>query len=79
MLQDMDSMETSRMFYVKVGMFTHLEQSKMSPLTVNKTGINSLTVQYNLIVSVSFMYYPRDYVRQTTADIPSLEQCPIQC
>jgi len=55
MLQVMDTMEASCVFYVKVGTFTHLEQSKISLLTVNKSGIVTLTVQHNMIVSVIFM------------------------
>jgi len=42
-------------FYVKVGPFTHLEQSEISLLTVNKMGIVRLTVQHDLIASISFM------------------------
>jgi len=33
MVQDMDNMEASCVFYVKVGTFTNLEQSKISLLT----------------------------------------------
>jgi hypothetical protein len=55
MLQVMDNMEPSCIFYVKVGTFTHLEQSKISLLTVNKSGIVTLTVQHDMIVSVIFM------------------------
>jgi len=55
MLQDMDNMEASFVFYVKVGMFTYLEQCKNVLLTVNKTGIVRLTVHHDLIASVSFM------------------------
>jgi len=55
MLQVMDNMEASGIFYVKVGMFTHLEQSKTSLLTVNKSGIDKLSVQHDLIGSISFM------------------------
>jgi len=65
MLQDMENMEASCVFYVKVGMFTHLEQSKISLLTVNKLGIVRLTVQHDMIVSVIFMKYPGDYLRPT--------------
>jgi len=43
MLQDMDNMEASFVFYVKVGTFTNLEQSKNAVLTVNKMGIVKLT------------------------------------
>jgi len=35
----------SCLLYVKVGMFTHLEPSKISLLLVNKTEIVRLTVQ----------------------------------
>jgi len=73
----MDKMEASCVFYVKVGMFTHLEQSKISLLTVNIKGKVRLTVHHNSIVIVSFMYYPRDYLRQTSADILCLNQCSI--
>jgi hypothetical protein len=55
MLQVMDNMEASLVFYVKVGMFTHLEQSKISRFTVNKSGIVTLTVQHDMIVSIIVM------------------------
>ena len=51
MLQDMDNMKASCVFNVKVGTFTHLEQSKTSLLNANKRGIFRLTVQHDLIVS----------------------------
>jgi len=73
----MDNMEASCVFYVKVGTFTHLEQSKISLLTVNKSRIVTLTIQHDKIVSVIFMKYPGDYLRQTSADVLSLEQHPI--
>jgi len=55
MLQVMDNMEVSCVFYVKVSTFTHLKQSKIALLTVNKSGIVTLTVQHDMIVSVSSM------------------------
>jgi len=55
MLQVMDNMEVSCIFYFKVSTFTHLEQSKTTQLTVNKSRIITLTVQHDMIVSVSFM------------------------
>jgi hypothetical protein len=76
-LQVMDNIEVSCVFYVKVSTFTHLEQSKIGLLTVNKSGIVTLTVQHDMIVSVSFMLYPGDYLRQTSADVRSLELHPI--
>jgi len=74
MLQVVDNMEASCVFYVKVSTFTHLEQSKISLLTVNTPGIVTLTVQHDMIVSVIFMQYPGDYLRQTSADVLSLQQ-----
>jgi hypothetical protein len=62
MLQDMDNMEACCVCYVKVGMFTHLEQSKISFLCVNKSVIVTLTVQHDMIVSMIFMQYPGDYL-----------------
>jgi hypothetical protein len=54
MLQVMDNMEATCVFYVKVSTFTHLEQSKISLLTVNISGIVTLTEQHDMIVSVIF-------------------------
>jgi len=44
MLQDMDHMEASCVFCVKVGRFHQLEQSKISVLSVTSVGIVMLTV-----------------------------------
>jgi hypothetical protein len=77
MLKIMDNMEVSCVFYVKVSTFTHVEQSKIALLTVNKSGIITLTIQHDIIVRVSFMQYPREYLRQTSADVLSLELHPI--
>ena len=55
MLQGMNNMEASCVFYVKVGTFTHLELNKNSLLTVNKMGKVRLTVRHDLSASVSFM------------------------
>jgi len=77
MLQDMDSMKASGVCYIKVGKLNHLERSQIWLVTVNKTGIVRLTVQYNMIVSVCFMYYPGGFLRQTSADILFLKECPI--
>ena len=78
MLQDIHNMEASCVFYVKVGTFTHLDQSKIFLLPVNTTAIVRLTVQHDLIASVGFMYDPGDPLRQISADVLSLIQCPIQ-
>jgi len=52
MLQEMDHMDASCVFYVKVGRFGKFEQSKISILTVTSLGIVMLIVHYNLIISV---------------------------
>jgi len=52
MLQEMDHMEASCVFYVKVGRFDQFEQSKISVLTVTSLGIVMLTVHCDLIISV---------------------------
>jgi len=51
----LDNMAVSCVFYVKVSTFTHVEQSKTALSTVNESGIMTLTVQHDLIVSVSFI------------------------
>jgi len=56
MLQDVDHMEASCIFYVKVGTLGQHEHSKFCVLTVTKLGIVMLTVQEDSIFSVSFMY-----------------------
>ena len=77
MLQDMDTMEASCIIYVKVGIFNQHNQSKICLLTVNNMRIVRLIVQHNLIVSVSFLYYLTNFLRQTLAIILSLEECHI--
>jgi len=77
MLQDMNNTEGSCVFYVKVSKFTHLEQSKTSLSAVNNLGIVRLTGQHDLIVNISFMNYPRNSLRQTSADVHSVEYWPI--
>jgi hypothetical protein len=48
MLQEMDHMEASCVFYVMVGRFDQFEQSKISVLTVTSLGIVMVTVHYNI-------------------------------
>jgi hypothetical protein len=77
MLHDIDNMEATCVFCIKVSTFTHVDQSETTLLTVSESGMVRLNVQHDLIVSVSFIYYPGNYFRQTSADILSLEQYPI--
>jgi hypothetical protein len=55
MLEVMDNMEVNCFFYVKLSTFTHIKQSKIALLNVNISGIVTLTIQHDMIVSVSFM------------------------
>jgi len=55
MLQDIDHLGASRVFYVKVRTFDQLEQSKICVLTVILVGIVTLIVRYDMIVRVCFM------------------------
>jgi len=55
MLQDMDHMEASRVFYVKVRTFDQLEPSKICVLTVISVGIVTLIVRHDMKVSECFM------------------------
>jgi hypothetical protein len=52
MLQDLDHMEASCIFYVMVGRFDQFKQSKISILMVTSLGIVMLTVHDHLIVNV---------------------------
>jgi hypothetical protein len=52
MWQEMDHIQASCVFYVKVGRFDQFKQSKISVLTVTLQGIVTLTIHYVLIVSV---------------------------
>jgi len=76
-LQVMGNVEARCVFYVKVGMCTDVEQNIISQLSVEQWGIQTLTVRYDMIVSVIFMKYPMDYLRQTSADGLSLKLLPI--
>jgi len=55
MLQDMDHMEASCVFYVEVGTLTRLEQSKIYILTITTLGIAMLTIDHDLMFSVCIM------------------------
>jgi len=75
MLQEMDHMEASCVFYVKVGRFDQFEQSKISVLTVTSLGIVMLTVHYDLIVSMWFIWDPGNVFRQTSPEVLSIAEC----
>jgi len=74
MLQDVDHMEASCVFYVMVGNFDQFEQCKISVLTVTSLGIVMLTVHYDSMVSRWFMWDPSDSLRQTSPDVFSVKE-----
>jgi hypothetical protein len=55
MLQDMGHIDESCIFYVKVGMFNQLEQSKTCILTVTALGIVKLTIPHDLMCTICFL------------------------
>jgi len=55
MSQDMNHVETSCIFYVKVVMFDQLEQTKMCVSNVTEMGIAMLTVHHYLILSLFYI------------------------
>jgi hypothetical protein len=60
------------------GWYVYTSRTKQtSLLTVNKMEIVRLTIHHDWIVIVSFMYYLGDYFRETSADVHSLPQCPV--
>jgi hypothetical protein len=73
----MDSMEASCVIYVKVGKLDHFEHNQIWLVTVNTAGIVWLTIQHDMIVRVSFMYYPRQILTETSPDFLFLEGGPV--
>jgi len=63
MLQTMDQIEATCVFYVNVGMFDQLEQNKICNLTVNTLGMVMLAVHHDLMGSICFMQDPGDKLR----------------
>lgn len=76
-MQDMDNMEAYCVFYVKIGILNQLEQSKIFLLTLDEMGILRPSVQHDFTGSISFISDSGDYLRYTSDDILSLEECPV--
>ena len=55
MLQDMDHLEASCIFYFEVGTLNRFEQSKICVLTVTTLGIAMLTVHHDMMFRVCRM------------------------
>jgi len=77
MLQDMQHMEASCLFYVEVGTHNRPEQSKISILTVSTLGVAMLTFHHYMMYSICFMSNPGDNLRQTSVDILSGGECAV--
>jgi hypothetical protein len=75
MLQDMDRMEARCIFHVNVGRFIQLKERKICVLTIALLKIVRLTVHHDLMVNLWSMYDPGDLLRQSSPDIPSVEEC----
>jgi len=76
MLQDMDHMEASRVFYVKVCTFDQHEQSTIFVLTIISSRIVKLTIYHDLLVIMCFMNDPGDVLRQTSPNDLPVEEFP---
>ena len=74
MLHDMDDMKGGCILYVMVGMFDPVKESKVCVLTITKIAIAKLIVQHVMILSLSFMQDPWDFLGQTLPDIVCLEE-----
>jgi len=77
MLQDLDDMEASCISYDKVQTFDQLVWSIICILNVSTMGIVRRNVRHGMIVSVSFMWDPWNFLRQTSADILCPEELPV--
>jgi len=75
MLQDIDYMEASLVFYVKVHMFDQHEQQKISIVTIISFGIVMPNVHHDFIVSMCFMSDSSDELRQASPDDLSIKEC----
>jgi hypothetical protein len=73
----MDDMEASYIFYIKHGTFDKHEQSNIHVLTNTKCGVVMLTIQYDLVIGVSFIKYPWDGLGQSSPDVFSGEGFPV--
>jgi hypothetical protein len=76
-MQDVNHAEASCVFQVKVGMLDRLGQSNICILTVTTLSMARLTIQHYMNFSVCFPYDPRHTLRQTSADILSVEACSV--
>jgi hypothetical protein len=61
---------------MKVGTLTKLNKTKTKFLTVTTIGIAMLTVQTKLPCGVCFMYDTSDAIRQSSANVASVEESP---
>ena len=61
MLQDIDHIEASCIFYVDVGTLNRFGQSKICVLTVTTLGIAMLPIHQDMMFKVFCMQHPREF------------------
>jgi len=57
-------------------MLDHLEQRKICVLNVTTLGIAKLTIQHYTMFSVCFLNHPGDIMREKSAGVLSVKECP---
>ena len=77
MVQNMDHIEASCIFYDEVGTLNGLEQSTICVSTVTTLVIAMLAIHHDMMFSVCWMYDSRDSLRQSSADVCSVEECRV--
>jgi hypothetical protein len=75
MLQEMDHMEESCVFYVKVALFDQLEQNIFCLLTVITFGIVMIPLQHDMMLPDSFMYDHGDFLKKSLLHFPLVVKC----
>jgi len=74
MLQDIDHMEVSCVFYIKVGTFDPLEPNKICVLTFTALEILMLSILHDLIFCICFIEEPGDLIGQTSPHVLSVKE-----
>jgi hypothetical protein len=76
MLPDMHNIQGICIYYVEVGWFEQYEHCKISMLTITSLGLVVIvTIHHRSVVTVWIMQDSRDALRQSLADIISVEKC----
>jgi len=73
MLNDMEDMDASHIFCIKVGTFDQHKQSKVCIWMVTELEIIQLTLQDIMIICIIFIYNLCNFLKQTSPNAVSLE------